>query len=413
MNNNKVESYGYTEFYEEQIEKLNIAEADLIPARVIEVHKEQYKIVTEFGEKSAKLKSSIFYNGDTNNIYPAVGDFVLVKNNPYGEDIIYVVLERKSKFSRMDSFNGTEQVIATNFDYVFIMSSLNHDFNIRRMERYITAAWQSGAMPVIILTKADLCSDYSEYVESIEEIALGIKIVVVSSLTREGIEDLNEYIKPSKTIVFLGSSGVGKSSLVNAIAEEEIMKVNNIRENDSKGRHTTTHRQLVILKAGAMIIDTPGMRELGMWNVMEGLDVTFSDIEEFENRCKFRDCNHKSEPGCAVRKAIESGEISEERWENYVKLKKEAEFAKRKESAKSRSELKKGTKKKYKKEELNLALDLVESGWSHSEVSKDTNLNKSIVAREMRKRGNLKAKNQIEQENHSKNFKIAVDINAT
>ncbi|SHI56164.1 ribosome biogenesis GTPase [Clostridium amylolyticum] len=395
MNNIKIRNYGYSEFYERQIEALNLREKDLIPGRVVEVHKEQYKIVTEFGEKSAKLKGSIFYNGDINNIYPAVGDFVLVKNNPYGEDIIYIVLDRKSKFSRMDSFYGTEQVVATNFDYVFVITSLNHDFNIRRMERYITSAWQSGAIPVIVLTKADLCDDYSEYVESIEKIALGIKIVAVSSVTREGIEDLSEYIKPSKTIVFLGSSGVGKSSLVNAMALEDVMKVNSIREDDSKGRHTTTHRQLIMLKNGAMIIDTPGMRELGVWNVEEGLDVSFSDIEEFESRCKFRDCNHKSEPGCAVREAIENGELSKERWESYVKLKKEAKFAMWKESEKNRIELKKGSKKKYKKEELNVSLDLVESGWSYSEVSKDTKLNKSIIAREMRKRLNLKSKDQI------------------
>lgn len=397
MNNIKIRNYGYSEFYERQIEPLNLREKDLIPGRVVEVHKEQYKIVTEFGEKSAKLKGSIFYNGEINNIYPAVGDFVLVKNNPYGEDIIYRVLDRKSKFSRMDSFNETEQVIAANFDYVFVITSLNHDFNIRRMERYITSAWQSGAMPVIVLTKADLCNDYSEYIESIEKIALGIKIVAVSSVTREGIEDLSEYIKPSKTIVFLGSSGVGKSSLVNAIALEDVMKVNSIREDDSKGRHTTTHRQLIMLKNGAMIIDTPGMRELGMWNVEDGLDVSFSDIEEFESRCKFRDCNHKSEPGCAVREAIENGELSKQRWESYVKLKKEAKFAMWKESEKNRIELKKGSKKKYKKEELNVSLDLVESGWSYSEVSKDTKLNKSIVAREMRKRLNLKAKDQIKK----------------
>lgn len=395
MNNIKIKKYGYSEFYERQIETLNLREKDLIPGRVVEVHKEQYKIVTEFGYKSAKLKGSIFYNGDINNIYPAVGDFVLVKNNPYGEDIIYIVLDRKSKFSRMDSFYGTEQVIAANFDYVFVITSLNHDFNIRRMERYITSAWQSGAIPVIVLTKADLCDDYSEYVESVEKIALGIKIVPVSSVTREGIEDLNEYIKPSKTIVFLGSSGVGKSSLVNAIALEDVMKVNSIREDDSKGRHTTTHRQLIMLKNGAMIIDTPGMRELGMWNVEEGLDFSFSDIEEFESRCKFRDCNHKSEPGCAVREAIENGELSKERWESYVKLKKEAKFAMWKESEKNRIELKKGSKKKYKKEELNLSLDLVESGWSYSEVSKDTKLNKSIIAREMRKRLNLKSEDGI------------------
>lgn len=330
MSNKNIESYGYTEFYLRQIETGN---KDLIPARIIEVHREQYKIITEQGENTAKLKGSIFYNGEQNNIYPAIGDFVLVKQNPQGEDIIYKVLERKSKFSRMDSFNEKEQVVATNFDYVFIMTSLNYDFNIKRIERYLTAAWQSGAIPVIILTKADLCSDYKYYEAELEKVAIGVPVVVVSSFTGEGLNELKNYIKPLETIVFLGSSGVGKSSLINAIAGDDIMKVNDIREDDSKGRHTTTHRQLVMLKNGTMIIDTPGMRELGMWMVSDGLDTTFADIEEIASRCKFRDCSHESEPGCGVKEALESGELSIERWGNYIKLKKEVKFAERKASA--------------------------------------------------------------------------------
>lgn len=331
MNKKKFESYGYTEFYKKQIEALDIDEIEFFPARVIAVHRERYKIFTEFGENNAILKSSIFYN-DENNEYPTIGDFVLIMRNPYGDDIIYKVLERKSKFSRMDTWNNKEQIVATNFDYVFIVTSLNQDFNIKKMERYLASAWQSGGTPIIVLTKSDLCDDYSNYEEELESVAIGVPIIAVSSYTGDGLSELKEYIKPKSTIVFLGSSGVGKSSLVNAIAGEDIMKVNEIRDDDSKGRHTTTHRQLIMLENGTMIIDTPGMRELGLWDVGEGLSTAFSDIEEIASRCKFRDCSHNTEPKCEVRHALESGELSQERWENYIKLKKEARFAEKKES---------------------------------------------------------------------------------
>lgn len=331
-----LKNYGYTNFYERQVEQLKVLEEGLIPARVTAVHKEQYKIVTEQGEKAAKLKGSLFYNDEINNIYPTVGDFVLVKPNPYGDDVIYKVLDRASKFSRLDSWNEIEQVVAANFDYVFIMASLNHDFNIKRIERYLTAAWQSGGTPVIILTKRDVCEDYMRQKEKVEQIAPGVAVVALSSYTGEGMGELEAFVKPGKTVVFLGSSGVGKSTLVNAIAGEEIMKVNDIRETDSKGRHTTTHRQLIVLNSGTMIIDTPGMRELGMWDVTESLDTTFFEIEEFSSKCKFRDCRHEAEPGCAVRAALESGELSKDRWDNYIKLKKEAKFAEAKESLNAR-----------------------------------------------------------------------------
>lgn len=327
MENRNIESYGYTDFYKEKVKALNIEDEELIPARVVAVHREQYKIVSEFGENSAKLKGSVFFNAKEDVVYPGVGDFVLIMKNPCGDDVIYKVIDRKSKFSRMDTCNGKEQLVACNFDYVFIMTSLNHDFNIKRLERYLTVAYESGAMPIIILTKADLCEDSTEYEEKLEDIAFGVPIIKISSLTGEGIDEIKNYVKSGKTVVFLGSSGVGKSSLVNAIAGYDLMKVNGIREDDSRGRHTTTHRQLIMLDSGAMIIDTPGMRELGMWDVSQGLNATFSDIEELESQCKFNDCKHKAEPGCAIKAALDSGKLSKERWENYKKLKKESQRA--------------------------------------------------------------------------------------
>lgn len=348
MNNINIESYGYTEFYQKQTEGLNINNRDLIPARIAEVHREQYKIITKFGEKNAKLKGSVFYNNVLNTVFPVVGDFALVKQNANGDDIIYKVLERKSKFSRIDTITEKEQIVAANFDYVFIMTSANNDFNIKRIERYLTASWQSGAMPIIIITKIDLCDDYETYVDELDNVAFGVPILPISSYTGEGLDELRNYLEPSKTIVLLGSSGVGKSTLVNLIAEKEIMKVNDIRTDDSKGRHTTTYRQLIMLKNGTMIIDTPGMRELGLWTVEDGLNTAFDDVEEYASQCKFIDCSHKSEPGCRVKEALENGELSVDRWKNYTKLLKEAKFAEKKEKINKRIKEKSVLKNKCK-----------------------------------------------------------------
>lgn len=297
-----------------------------IPARIVAVHKERYALICEYGETYARLKTKEYYGGYEE--FPTVGDFVMMDFVPSGDSRIFATLPRKTFFSRRDPTPGRgEQAVAANFDYVFIMQSLNQDFNERRLERYLTLAWQSGAVPVIVLTKADLTEEYEPYIRIAERIAPDVCVHVVSSRNGFGLEELRAYLKPGNTIALLGSSGIGKSSLVNALAEEELMRVNGIREDDSKGRHTTTHRQLIMLKSGAMIIDTPGMRELGMWDVSEGLGEAFADVEQYIGRCKFSDCRHLSEPGCAIKAAIAAGELSKARWGSYCKLKREAKYS--------------------------------------------------------------------------------------
>lgn len=332
MQENKMVCYGFDNFFEKQLENFDLLKDELVVGRITEVHREQYKLITADYENNARLKGSVFYDTSKPTSYPAVGDFVLVKHNTIGDDIIYSVLERKTKFSRIDTFtNEKEEIVATNFDMCVIVTSLNYDFNVKRIERYLTVAWQSGAIPIIVLTKADLCNNIQYYLDELYEVAIGVDIITVSSVTGEGIDELLKLIKPSQTIVFLGSSGVGKSSLVNKIANDEVMKVNSIREDDSKGKHTTTHRQLIILKNGTMIIDTPGMRSLGMWDVSEGLNATFNDIVELTTKCKFKNCSHDTEPNCAIKEALESGKVSIDRWKSFLKLEKETRYAERKE----------------------------------------------------------------------------------
>ena len=310
----KINDYGMVQNYEK---------LPGIPARVTAVHKDRYEIFCEHGITHARLKTKEYYVNTQD--FPTTGDFVMVNYIANGDSQIFATLPRRTFFSRREPGPiPRNQAVAANFDYVFIMQSLNLDFNPKRLERYLTLAWQSGATPVILLTKADLVEDYWDYLTAVERVAAGVNTHVVSARTGFGLPRLNTYLQPGKTVVFLGSSGVGKSSLVNALAGEEIMTVNGIREDDSKGRHTTTHRQLIRLKIGAMIIDTPGMRELGMWEASEGLADAFADVEQYLGRCRFSDCRHESEPGCAIKAAIAAGELDISRWESYRKLKEEA-----------------------------------------------------------------------------------------
>lgn len=324
--------------YKESMGKLTKSEQEnkLQIARICTVQKEAYRIVGEFGENLARLKSSIFYKDADSVRYPAVGDFVVVFHQEQGEDIIYRILPRYTVFIRKNpSIKAIrfeiEQVVAANFDYVFLMMSLNQDFNLQRLQRYLVIAKESGAELVIVLTKADLVEELElqEYIRKIKEIAPSIPTYAISVYTNYGMEALTPYFSAKKTIVLLGSSGIGKSSFINACTQKEDIKVNTIREKDGKGRHTTTYRELIPLANGGFIIDTPGMRAIGLMNVEEGVKNIFSDIEELIENCRFSNCNHQTEPGCAVKEALENGSLSQERFKSYQKLKKEAERTKR------------------------------------------------------------------------------------
>ncbi len=295
-----------------------------IPARVTAVHKERFAIVSEYGEGFAKVKGSAYYDGK--EPYPTAGDFVEIEYIENGDSRILRTLPRRTYFSRRspDPTRG-EQAVAANFDYVLILQSLNQNFNPNRLERYMALAWESGATPVVVLTKLDLAGNSLDQILQAELAAPGAAVYAVSAKTGKGLEQLVPYLAPGKTLVFLGSSGVGKSSLVNALAGTELMATGEIREADGRGRHTTTHRQLLKLPQGCMIIDTPGMRELGMWDASQGIDEAFPEVEGLLGRCKFRDCSHQREPGCAIRASIEAGDLEESRWLRYCRLKQESD----------------------------------------------------------------------------------------
>ena len=287
--------------------------------RVIAVQKNCFTIDWEGQELAARLKGS-FYEEPADQ-WPLVGDEVSFLYNPSGESIIRSVGKRKNLLQRLDPIKtGAIQSMVANVDDCFIVTALNGDYNYNRIARYVSLALQSGARPVIILTKADLCADVERHIREVETLSDKLRVHAVSAPQGIGMEALEEYFVPGRTIALLGSSGAGKSTLINAIAGEEIMKTGAVRASDDKGRHTTTHRQLIRLKNGVSIIDTPGMRELGVAGAEEGIDDTFSDILALAERCRFRDCRHETEPGCAVKAAIMRGELREARLALYQSL---------------------------------------------------------------------------------------------
>ena len=324
-----IKKYGFTEVFSNVVPQDN----GLEPARVLSQEKGFYRIITDKGEKMAEISGKFRFQTTVSSEYPAVGDFVFVNWNESDDSaIIESLLSRKSAFVRKAAGEPQkEQVVAANIDTVFLCMALNNDFNLRRLERYISIAWDSGAMPVVVLTKSDLCDDLSNKLSEVSSVAIGVDVLVTTSVEENGYEELLPFISEGKTVAFIGSSGVGKSTLINRLLGQEYLKTNGLR-NDDKGRHTTTRRELFLLPSGGMVIDTPGMRELGMWDNDTGIERTFADIEELAAQCKFRNCTHTSEPGCAIRRALELGELQTDRWQSYQKLKAENDYMEDKES---------------------------------------------------------------------------------
>ena len=307
-----------------------IAESDLYNdlsiGRVVSQSRNLYKTVTEKGEVTAEISGKFRFEVHTLSEYPAVGDFVLLDriDDGGGNAIIRRVLPRKSAFIRKAAGTSqVEQVVAANIDTLFLCMSLNRDYNLRRMERYLGIAWDSGATPVIVLTKADLCGDRNQRRSEAEGIACGAEVLMTSSLTDEGWASLQKYLGFGQTVAFIGSSGVGKSTMINRLLGRDLLQTRTLR-NDDKGRHATTRRELIFLPNGSMVIDTPGMRELGIERT--DLAKAFSDIDDLAARCRFRDCTHTKEPYCAVLEAASDGRLSPERLASYLKLKKEARY---------------------------------------------------------------------------------------
>ena len=303
-----------------------VAQPGAIPARVVAAYGDYYRVVCDEGECIARKKAGAYHNRP-DAVPPTTGDFVALKWNPHGEGRIVATLPRTSQFDRLDpsSKRRQAQTIAVNFDTLFFLMSLNQNFSVRRLERFLAAGAVSGAPVVAVLTKSDLVDEkeLADYLAQARAHAGGVEVVAISSLTGAGLDQLAPYVQPRRTLAFIGSSGVGKSSLVNALAGEELMPTLEIREWDSKGRHTTTERELVRLSSGALVIDTPGMRELGLWDADAGVSDAFADVEALFARCRFSDCRHDTEPGCAVKAALADGTLDVARWEAYLRLKVE------------------------------------------------------------------------------------------
>jgi ribosome biogenesis GTPase / thiamine phosphate phosphatase len=330
---------GWTPALEEQFAP-HVADG-LEPARVAVEHRDAYVLYTARGERQAELSGRLRHAAAERGDLPAVGDWVAATATDPA--LVQAVLPRKTKFSRMaatDHGQTVEQVVAANVDIVFLTAGLDGDLNVRRLERYLTLAWESGASPVVVLTKLDLCDDVGAALVEVGSVAVGVPVHTVSNVTGEGVEDLASYVSEGRTVAALGSSGVGKSSLVNQLAGEELMATGDVRA-DGRGRHTTTNRQLLVLPSGGLFLDTPGMRELRLWESEEGLASTFDDVAAAAANCRFSDCSHEREPDCGVQAALGDGSLDWERYESWRKLQNELHYLALKQDARLRSEARK------------------------------------------------------------------------
>jgi ribosome biogenesis GTPase len=309
-------------------------EKTYVPGRVVGDFGSKYRVMTEKGETWGELAGKLRHSLGATGEFPAIGDWVaLVIQDGGAHAVIHGVLPRYSVISRKVAGNTQdEQIVASNVNTLFLVSALNDDFNIRRMERYLIMAWNSGANPVILLTKADLCADAEDRIADMERAAPGVPVFAVSALLDSGRERLLPYIGPGQTVALTGSSGCGKSTMVNWLSGKTLQLTQDVREGDSRGRHTTTHRELFVLPDGGIIVDTPGMRELQLWEDEGGLDLAFGDISVWAASCRFSNCSHEREEGCAVLEAVQSGELEEKRLQNYRKTQRELLYQNTKEA---------------------------------------------------------------------------------
>jgi len=304
--------------------------------RVARQHQHTYLLYTDSGELSAEVSGKLRHQAHSAEDIPCVGDWVVMQSPAGQTALIHHILPRRTQFARKAAGATTDvQLVATNIDSVFLICGLDHDFNLRRIERYLVMIWESGASPVIVLNKIDVCEQLDQYLQDIEAIALGVPVIQISALHNQGLNALAPYLQPGRTVALLGSSGVGKSTLTNQLVGEKIQAVQTVRADDSRGRHTTTSRQLICLTSGAVLMDTPGMRELQLWTTTKGVSTAFADIESLATQCRFRDCQHQQEPDCAVQAALTEGELDIQRLQNYRKLQREEAYLQRQRDQKS------------------------------------------------------------------------------